>query len=537
MPTHEHVSFSRLLGRRSLLAAGTAGAAVVGGLTAPRAYAASSSGLVLSGRPEVSHGVQVGDVVGRSAVVWARADRTAQMVVEVARDPRFHDAQRVRGPVVTPDSDFTGHVKISGLAAGERHWYRVSFQDPADARRTGAAVTGSFRAAPDQHGPRRDIRFVWSGDMVGQGWGINPGLGGIEIFETMRQAKPDFFLHSGDTIYADGPLQETVTLPDGRVWHNLVTEEKSKVAETLAEYRGNFRYNLLDDNVRAFAAEVPGIYQWDDHEVRNNWYPGQILTDTRYTEKRVDVLAARARRAFFEYLPIDDQSADEVGRIYRRISYGPLLDVFVLDMRTYRDANSPQLNTEPNGGILGRRQTEWLKRGLASSKALWKVVAADMPVGLVVPDGANIEGVANGDPGGPKGRELEIAEVLRHLQRHAVRNTVWVTADVHYAAAHHYDPARAVFQDFDPFWEFVAGPLNAGTTTHPYKLDATFGPQLAFAKNPSALASPLDGYQFFGQVDIDAASGALTVALRDAAGATLWSTRLEAQRSRRRVGL
>ena len=62
--------------------------------------------------------------------------------------------------------------------------------------------------------------------------------------------QPDFFIHSGDTVYADGPLTESVTLPDGRIWRNLVTPEKSKVAETLDEYRGQFAYNLLDDSLR-----------------------------------------------------------------------------------------------------------------------------------------------------------------------------------------------------------------------------------------------------------------------------------------------
>ena len=61
-----------------------------------------------------------------------------------------------------------------------------------------------------------------------------------------------------------------------------------------------------------------------------------------------------------------------------------------------------------------------------------------------------------------------------------IRNVVWVTGDVHYAAAHHYDPQRARFKEFDPFWEFVAGPLHAGTFG-PNDLDGTFGPELRFS--------------------------------------------------------
>lgn len=83
----------------------------------------------------------------------------------------------------------------------------------------------------------------------------------------------------------------------------------------------------------------------------------------------------------------------------------------------------------------------------------------------------------------PLGHELEIAERLRFIKRERVRNTVWITADVHYCAAHYYDPQRAAFNDFDGFWEFVAGLLNAGSFG-PNTIDGSFGPQVVFAKAP-----------------------------------------------------
>ena len=58
--------------------------------------------------------------------------------------------------------------------------------------------------------------------------------------------------------------------------------------------------------------------------------------------------------------------------------------------------------------------------------------------------------------------------------------------DVHYAAANYYDPAKAQFTDFNPFLEFVAGPLHAGTFG-PNKLDNTFGPQVRFISIPEGL--------------------------------------------------
>ena len=102
-------------------------------------------------------------------------------------------------------------------------------------------------------------------------------MGGMRLYETMRTAGADVFIHTGDTIYADAPLPAEVKLDDGRVWRNLVTPEKSKVAETLDEFRGNHRYNLLDENVRRFNASLSQFVIWDDHEVLNNWYPTEVL--------------------------------------------------------------------------------------------------------------------------------------------------------------------------------------------------------------------------------------------------------------------
>ncbi|WAZ20100.1 alkaline phosphatase D family protein [Streptomyces cinnabarinus] len=514
----------RPFGRRSVLRGSLAASAA---LTLPAALGAAPA-FALSGRPKAGWGVQTGDVTTDSGLVWVRSDRPARMIVETSATESFRNPRRWHGPLLGADTDFTGTTRLRGLPSGEQIHYRVLLADPDDPRRTGEPVTGTFRTASAKR--RHGVRFLWSGDLAGQGWGINPELGGYRIYDTMAGLDPDFFLCSGDNVYADGPITGTVTLPDGRTWRNITTEEKSKVAETLAEFRGNFRYNLLDENLRAFNAQVPSIIQWDDHEVTNNWYPGEILGDARYTEKNVDVLAARARQAFSEYYPISTLRRPD-GRVHRVQHHGPLLDVFVLDMRTYRNANSPDNQTTDPVGILGREQLEWLKRELSRSRAVWKVIAADMPIGLVVPDGGDgkphIEAVAQGDPGAPLGRELQIAELLRFIKHRRITGTVWLTADVHYTSAQHYQPSRAAFTDFEPFWEFVSGPLNAGGFPA-NALDSTFGPERVFLKAPTvANVSPAEGYQFFGEVDIDGDSGELTVRLREQDGTVLFTQVLQ----------
>jgi alkaline phosphatase D len=107
---------------------------------------------------------------------------------------------------------------------------------------------------------------------------------------------------------------------------------------------------------------------------------------------------------------------------------------------------------------------------------------------------------------------------------------VWFTADVHYAAAHFYDPAKAQFTDFTPFWEFVAGPLNAGTFG-PNDLDNTFGPQVMFTSIPKGTKPnrpPTEGRQYFGTVRIDGASEEMTVNLHDLAGTVIHRVTLTA---------
>lgn len=331
------------------------------------------------------------------------------------------------------------------------------------------------------------------------------------------------------------------TVENGQIWRNVLIPEKTKVAETLNEFRGQYRYNLLDENVRRFNAEVPQIWQWDDHEVTNNWSDSKVL-DSRYTVRDVPTLVGRATRAFIEYAPLRRNGDDESERIYRKISYGPLLDVFVIDLRSYRGPNTFNRQPLPSEDtvFLGRAQIQWLKWGLLKSRATWKVIASDMPIGLLVGDGTDDQGRprwengANGD-GPPLGRELEFASLLRFIKHAGIDNTVWLTADVHYTAAHYYDPARAQFTDFDPFWEFVTGPIHAGSFG-PNGLDNTFGPQVIFQKAPPAPNySPLGGFQFFGQVDIDRRSEAMKVQLVDIKGQNLFSQTLAPSgRGRRR---
>lgn len=487
-------------------------------------------------RPVLASGIQSGDVTASRGIVWSRSDRPARLFVDWSTSERFTNARTLRGPAALDSTGFTAAIDLSDLPADEQIFYRVRFESLESPGNWSEPTIGHFRTAPLS---ARPVRVAWSADMVGQGWGIDASRGGIRMHEALRRAEPDVFIHSGDNIYADQPLLAEVKLDDGTMWRNLVTEAKSKPAETLDDFRGCYAYNMLDDNVRRFHASVPMITQWDDHEVTDNWFNGQMLEqgDPR-TAKSVSLLAARAKQAVFEFLPIR-RNTDEAERVYRSFSYGPLLEIFVVDLRSYRGPNSAnkQTVTDATSTILGAEQLAWLKNALRSSTAVWKVIASDMPIGLVVNDRMR-EGVrtyeawANADAGPPAGRELELADLLRFIKAQRIRNTVWITGDVHYAAAHQYLPEHAAFTDFDPFWEFVAGPMHAGNFG-PNALDMTFGPEVRFSTSVGGVKPnrpPSEGMQFYGTLDIDPRTRALTAGIWNVAGEKLWQTEIPAVR-------
>jgi alkaline phosphatase D len=357
----------------------------------------------------------------------------------------------------------------------------------------------------------------------------------MTIFGAMADRRPHFFLHSGDAIYADGPVPETQKQNDGGTYASITAPAKDHVAQTLDDFRGNYAYNLTDEHYRRFNATVPQLIQWDDHEVVNNWFPGESLAgqDRKgYTETDVNGLAGHAFQAWREWQPVEPAEAVD-GRLHRKISYGPLLDVFVLDMRSYKNPNPQAWAPADDGGALGREQTRWLIDGLKQSTAVWKVVANDLPIGIVVPDTAtdpaggpaSMEAVAQGDNGRPLGREIAFSRILSETKD--VRNIVYLTADVHYTAAISYHPEQAGFTDFTPFWEFVSGPLNAGAFPQS-PLDGTFGARYEFVHAPTDKnVSPAEGFQHFGQVSIDGNSRTLTVNLCDASGKSLYAKELQ----------
>ncbi len=478
--------------------------------------------------------VQSGDVSARGAVVWARcnAERGARIEVDFAPEDDFDRDRNLRkkvGPPVSDATDYTGSVKLGRLEPNTRYRYQVACV--SDGGEVDGVAVGSFRTAPAEDDDEA-VRFVWAADLAGQGWGRNPELaldtadgrveGGYAIFEVMRRLQPDFAIFQGDMIYADNAAPPTRDIPaevGGGAWVN--DPPKDFVAITLDQYRENWKYNLGDEKLRHFLSEVPVYAQWDDHEVVNNWYPGEILANPPYNGISADVLAERSRQALFEYNPIGGDF------IFRNFQQGEHLEVFLLDERSFRGPNPDNSNPAGNA-MLGRAQLDWLERNLKRSKATWKVISTHDPLSIVTGGPGDRDAWGQGEPE-VLGRELELAELLRFLRNEDIANVVFITSDVHFAAVISYAPSRSVFPEFEPFFEFVIGPVHAGAFG-PGALDPTFGPRYDAVRAPDTEALPQNlpppHFQSFGAAEVGE-DGRLQVTLYDATGAPLFASTLD----------
>jgi alkaline phosphatase D len=486
-------------------------------------------------RPQMNWGGCVGEVSEQGAIFWSKSDVPAELKVIWSLDPDFKTFHSLPTVSAIPQNDLTARVAFQNLPSAQRIFYRAHFEHLKHVGIRSLPYFGEFSSpqlSVDTTKQLSPIRFAWSGDSFGQGYGINPQMGGVKIYDTIRSQSPQFFIHCGDRIYADQPLDATKSTPDGQKWYNLITPAVSKVAQELDDFRGYYQYAMLDQPTQKFYQLCPQLFAWDDHETKNDWFPGKSIDDGRYQVKDCSILAQRSKQAFFEYAPLS-LSLIEEQKIYRKISYGPMLDVFMLDGRSYRGNNDRDHHDSTEYGkdqaFLGETQLNWLIEEILQSKATWKVLVFPQPISLLI--GTNEEdfdGIGN-QSRVPAGRELEILKLLSSLYLAKVKNIVSLSADVHYAAAFEFLPEKAHNPHFFPFWEFIAGPINAATLSAK-AVDSTFGATQRYlsVKNLKGSHSPLEGMQFYGLCEIHPETQNLKVSLHSLDGDELYAVELKA---------
>ena len=337
------------------------GASVSGRALGPRAARPASAD-----RFPFELGVASGEPAAAGVVLWTRllalpGDPTAAFPVrwEVASDEGFRSVVR-RGEVAAlAELGHSVHVEVDGLVAGRDYWYRfhaAGATSPAGRTRT-APAPGTM---PD----RFDFVFV-SCQHYERGWYTG--------FRHMAAETPSLVVHLGDYIYESGPGFR----------NDLVRRHDTEEPRTLDAYRARYAQYKRDPDLQAAHAAAPWVFTPDDHEVDNDWAG---LHNTEAMPR--DAFLARRTAAFqamYEHFPLRRSSlpTGPDAQLYRRLDFGSLMRLHVLDTRQYR-------TLQPCGGrrqppcaeqhaeaatILGSPQAAWLLNGLDQSPARYNVLA------------------------------------------------------------------------------------------------------------------------------------------------------------------
>ena len=343
-------------------------------------------------KPSFAFGPMSAEVTARSVVLWARANGEGSIHFEVATDSGFSGAQKTEETKVGAGEDFLHQAQVTGLSPGTAYFYRAVVT--ADGTSVNGE-TGQFHTAPET---ASNALFAWSADLLAS---YMP----FKILDAVTAAKPDVFLMLGDATYANHPVKDP--------------------AKDLAGFRRKHGDVRKSAELQKLLASTATYGVWDDHDCTND-------TDRTFP------LMGPARQAFKEYWPV--RAAEGAGdSLYRKLSWGSLVDVFILDCRTFRDPK-----TEPNRPgktMLGSTQKQWLKAAMKASAAPFKLLVSSIPFLAPFEDDSWF------------GYAAERDELKAFFTAEVKGKITILSADFH-CAWHLEDPPNGLN-------EFIAGPLAA----------------------------------------------------------------------------
>ncbi|MFG2412523.1 alkaline phosphatase D family protein [Streptomyces goshikiensis] len=419
-----------------LAAAATAALAPLAGLGASAAHAAAAAPA-----PAFLHGVASGDPLPDGILLWTRVTPVpeaapgsglgpaTEVAWEVSEDKAFSRVVARGSVTATAAADHTVKADVRGLRPQTPYWYRFTAGDTV-------SPAGRTLTAPAHDVSTAGVRF---GVVSCANWESG-------YFSAYRHlaARSDLtaVLHLGDYIYeyqSGGYPEAKYVVRQHEPKHEIVS---------LADYRVRHGKYKTDADLQALHAAHAIIAIWDDHEFANDAWAGGAENHTPGAEGEWAARAAAAKQAYFEWMPVRPSVA---GTVYRRLQFGTLADLHLLDLRSFRSQQAKVGSgsvDDPERTITGRAQLDWLKSGLASSNAAWKLVGTSVMISPVafgslpahllkplakllgLPEGGIAINVDQWD-----GYTDDRKELLGHLKDRNIKNTVFLTGDIHMAWA------------------------------------------------------------------------------------------------------
>ena len=399
------------------------GAALARGVRATRLAGAPTSVVVRRLPTDLFHlGVASGDPWPDSVVLWTRLapdplrgggmpDLAAPVEWEIAGDETFRRPVRRGTALARPDAGHSVHVEPGGLRPDSEYFYRF---------RAGTEISpvGRTRTAPMPGAQPRRMRLAYAScQHYEQGYYV--------AHRDLAAQDVDVVAFLGDYIYekaTEGP----------RARRHEVSDEPY----SLEDYRNRYARYKTDADLRAAHASAPWIMSFDDHEVDNDW-AGPIPQDP--DEQSPETFRARrvaAFQAWYEHMPVR-RTAVPAGtsiQAYRRLEWGDLARIHVLDTRQYRTVPpaTPDEADDPAGTMTGPAQERWLVDGLTTGRQAWNLVANQAPMAQT-DQKAGPEQVLWTNPwDGYRAQRRRLLDVFGSAQ---VANPVVLTGDRHYTMA------------------------------------------------------------------------------------------------------
>ncbi|MGI5337388.1 alkaline phosphatase D family protein [Streptomyces sp. CA-181903] len=453
------------ISRRAAVTGAAATAALLPLAVAPAARAAGAAPAAgraekTASAPAFLHGVASGDPLPDGILLWTRVTPVPEAVPgsglgpavqvswQVAEDAGFGRVVASGTVTASAAGDHTVKADVRGLRPGTDYFYRFTVTGGPDAGSSGEvhSPTGRTRTAPAPDVQADGLRF---GVVSCANW----ESGHFSAYRHLAARRDlDAVLHLGDYLYeyksGEYPAAKYVVRPH-EPRHEIIT---------LADYRTRHGCHKTDPDLQALHAALPFVAIWDDHEFADNAWSGGAVNHTPGAEGEWKDRVAAAKKAYFEWMPVRPSIE---GTTYRRLRFGRLADLHLLDLRSFRSeqvkAGSGAVD-DPSRTLTGRAQLDWLKDGLAASDTTWRLVGnpvmmsplafGAMPAHLLKPLakllGLPEEGIAaNTDQW--DGYTHDRRELLGHLTGHGIGNTVFLTGDIHMAWANDVPETAATY--------------------------------------------------------------------------------------------
>jgi len=333
-------------------------------------------------------GVASGDPTSTGVIIWTHLTTSlpeATVGYEVATDSLFNFLVS-SGSFATNDSlDHTVKIDVSGLNSNTSYYYRFLFDNRFSA-------IGKTKTAPESS-INNLIFAVVSCSSIYSGY-----------FNAYRQianlTNLDGVIHLGDYIYDDMVTNEEVRVPDSLPVN----------PQNLADWRRIHKFWLLDPDLRLVRQSHPFIQLWDNHD-----------TDGLYFD------CEESAEAFMNYIPVR-QNPNNFQKIYRKLSYGNLVDILILDVALWRGIDSL---TASEDSYLGNEQFNWFSNEIKNSTAKWKIIGSQKMVNnwsIGAAFGGANQNAWDGFP-------AERSRVLNLIDSNTIENVMFISGDSHVSMA------------------------------------------------------------------------------------------------------